>query len=100
VHSLTTDDVNRSGERCGDGRYEDGEAAVRQYFNDEGRDERLFDLDECRLPHVLAALSGKSSREASKEPVARKSLEECPVHAVSDPAHPRPNTDADQKTDD
>src|SRR5262245_6754267 len=98
MHPFTAQDVDRSGERSGDRRDEDGEAIVRHLFDDEGRDEGVFDLDECWLPSVLAALPGDSLREAPKEPVAWKSLEECPVHPLSDdPAHARPNRDADQK---
>jgi hypothetical protein len=50
---------------------------------------------------AFSLLPGESLREAPKERVARKFLEDRPFHPLpDDPAHPRPDGDADQETRD
>src|SRR6185295_718244 len=100
MHTFATDDVDGSREGCRYRRDENGEAAIVDLLNDKSRNERVFDLDERRLPDGLAVFPGESLREASKERVTRKSLEERSLHPLSErSAHPRPDGDTDHETD-
>ena len=84
MDAVTSQDVDGSGERCGDRWDEDGEAAVLELLDDERRHERLLDLHECRLPNVLSAFPRDLLRETSKQRVSRNSLENRRLHPLAE----------------
>src|SRR5215472_11233184 len=76
VHTVWSENVDGSGQRCRDGRDEDCEAPVRKVFDDECRNEGLLNLGERRLPCVVLALSRQPLGKASKQRVTRNSVEQ------------------------
>ena len=76
VHAFAAEDVHGPGKRSGHRRDEDRESAVVELFDDERRDERVLDFDQCRLPGVLLTVSRQSLCQAAQQAVPRKPLEE------------------------
>ena len=70
------EDVDGSSERRRYRGHEDREAAIVEFLNDKGRDERFLDLGQHRLPHFLCTLPHQSPCQTPKESVAGKSAKE------------------------
>src|SRR4029453_10691476 len=97
---VAAEDIDGSSQRRGDRWDEDGEAAVLELLDDEGRHERVLDFCEGGLPDVLAVFSGEALRETAKQRVARQSLEQRRLHPLAEhSAQARPDSDADQEAD-
>jgi hypothetical protein len=75
MHPVRGENINRSGKRRGDGRDEDCESPVLQFFNNECWDKSLLNLDERRLPRIVVILPVKSMSKASEERVPGNSIE-------------------------
>ena len=76
MHAFRAEDVDGSSERCRYRWHEDREAAIVEFLNDEGRDERLLDLGQHRLPHLLFTLPYQLLCQAPKQSVAGNSAKE------------------------
>src|SRR6478672_7773108 len=77
MHSLCFEDVNCAGKRCRNRRNENRIAPVFEFLNNEGRNESLFDLRECRSPYPVMLVTSHPVGEAADHGISGYSLEQC-----------------------
>src|SRR5262245_64245986 len=100
MHAFSAEDIHGSGERRGYRGYEHREAPVRQFFNNERRDEGFLNFGQCRLPHVLLIPPSQALCETPNEPVAWQSFEQCFLEALPGRASRwRTHCHTDEETD-
>jgi hypothetical protein len=89
MHAFAVEDVDGPGQGGRHRRHEDREAAILELFDDEGRDESLLDLGECRLPEIVPPITSQSLREASKQYVTRRSARPLGVRTAAPTRKPQ-----------
>ena len=98
MHPVAIENVDRASKGRGDRRDKHGVAPVRELFNDECRDQSLFDLGQRGLPGLPAALTGQLLGQASDNCVSWNSLEEGLFDPIPDrPSGPSEDRKADQE---
>ena len=100
MHPFPIKDVDSTGKRGGDRWNKDRVAPIVELLNDEGRDERFFNLGQCRLPDVFVAFTRQLLGQAPDERVAWNSFEEGSFNPLPDhPSCPSADGNADQEAD-
>src|SRR5262245_53115401 len=100
MNALAVDDVDRSRKWRRYRRHEDREPSIIYFFDDECGHQRIFDLDERRLPRSLFGLSCHALRKTPDERVARDPFEQGPVETRARCATGRSSErKSDEKTD-
>ncbi|MNP30171.1 hypothetical protein D3C76_1232340 [compost metagenome] len=83
MHAACFQHVNGASQWRGHRRDEDGVAAVLEHFNDESRDERIFNFDQGGLPYILPAISRHLLGQTTKQAVAGDFFKHPPFHPLA-----------------
>src|SRR4030095_15656595 len=99
MHAFWRQDVDGASERRGRRGYENGEASVVKFLNDECRNESFFNLGQRRLPNVLFTHPRQLLGKTPKQCIAWEFLENRFVDSIpGSSACRRADRNTDEKT--